>query len=207
MSRSFRSVLAALAVMVGAPGPLSAEPPSSASWSGLYIGAHAGYASADFDLDPIEPDGFLGGIQAGYNLQLGRVVAGIEGDYSWGAIEDGVSVADPIFGPVNVSVEADEIASIRGRLGLAPYDHLLLYATAGYAWTEATLDVRVAGVGLSSSNANDFDGLVYGGGAEYRLSTSLSARVEGLRYELDGGNSDADIDVVRAGLNFHLPAW
>ena len=72
------------------------------NWTGLYIGAHGGYAWGDFDgplsyddaaLFPasifdsseksIDADGWLGGFQAGFNKQFGTVVVGLEADVSW----------------------------------------------------------------------------------------------------------------------------
>src|SRR4051812_26482961 len=66
-------------------------------WSGFYIGVHAGYGDPNYDgvFDssnlPAEPsgaafakditaDGFIGGIHAGYNVQTGKLVWGVEAD-------------------------------------------------------------------------------------------------------------------------------
>src|SRR5262245_22006089 len=74
------------------------------SWAGFYLGAVAGYAWRDPEIvinDPIfppgvvprsitvDPKGFLGGIQGGYNFQSGNVVFGFEADISYANIRDG----------------------------------------------------------------------------------------------------------------------
>ena len=59
------------------------------SWTGGYAGIQAGYAWGDGDIDQItgpgfidtSPDGFLGGIYAGYNYQMSNnIVIGAELD-------------------------------------------------------------------------------------------------------------------------------
>src|SRR5262249_40501711 len=56
-----------------APASLSAS-----SWAGPYLGATLGYEWGKVDNNPTRPSGFEGGIQAGYNWQIGQFVAGIE---------------------------------------------------------------------------------------------------------------------------------
>jgi len=85
---------------------LKAPPPYAPyDWTGFYIGAHAGWESADTsgftnNLDSLNPNGagglvlydsatdqtmhgWLGGGQVGYNHQFGRAVVGIEFSGSW----------------------------------------------------------------------------------------------------------------------------
>src|SRR5437660_4610139 len=64
------------------------------SWTGFYIGGHAGWVSdrpsvtdeAYFDSGAttlLNSSSFAGGGQIGYNWQMGSVVYGIEADGSW----------------------------------------------------------------------------------------------------------------------------
>ena len=90
---------AAIAALIAAAGPAGAAdqgPPLKAlpaaaawTWSGFYAGGHAGYAfgrdpfsdqifGGKAALDGIDPKGFLGGVQAGANLQSGAWVSGLE---------------------------------------------------------------------------------------------------------------------------------
>src|SRR5205814_10206084 len=89
----------ALAITVAMNGPLTAAdypvkaPPAAAAsvfnWSGFYIGGNLGYGSSGFASPVSQPElgtrrgkGLVGGLQAGYNIQTGSIVWGIEGDIS-----------------------------------------------------------------------------------------------------------------------------
>jgi opacity protein-like surface antigen len=89
-----------------AAGPDYYELPSI--WRGIYGGVHAGYADGDGD------NGFVGGVQLGYNWQAKQIVYGVEGDIS-------------LTGAHSV----DWLASVRGRLGYLIEPRLLVYGTAG----------------------------------------------------------------------------
>jgi outer membrane immunogenic protein len=94
--------------LLNASGAFAAPP--LPSWTGFYIGGHAGYSfgSVDGDLaesvlippgpsfvrlpNPVafplvqrdlDPKGGLGGFQVGYNYQIDRIVYGLEADLSW----------------------------------------------------------------------------------------------------------------------------
>jgi len=77
------------------------------SWTGLYIGAHGGWATGGWDgtltydpgtgplagvFDPagrsITAEGWLGGGQIGFNVQSGAFVLGIEVDGAWTNLSD-----------------------------------------------------------------------------------------------------------------------
>lgn len=196
VSKMFCAVLA-----FGLAGVTAASAQSGpAIWSGLYVGAHAGYGEAVDEPDPFDVGGGLIGMHAGYNYQMGQVVLGIEGDYTGTDFDDTATVPG-----ARVTLEVDDIASIRARLGYA-WGQALLYGTVGYAWGEAGTSGQVAGIKFSRST--DFDGLVAGGGLEYKFAPDWSARVEGLGYwlEPDGADrDDLDVTVIRAGVTWHLP--
>ncbi len=65
-------------------GSLRYVPPSElAQWAGLYIGGTLGASSGSSDvsgvgLDDISTSGMTGGVMAGYNFQMGSIVAGVE---------------------------------------------------------------------------------------------------------------------------------
>jgi opacity protein-like surface antigen len=76
------------------------------SWSGFYVGAHAGYGWArdPFDnlffldvvkLSGVDSRGFVGGFQTGANWQSGRVVGGLELDLSGTDIKDRHRIQSP----------------------------------------------------------------------------------------------------------------
>ena len=72
----------------------------------------------------VDTDGFLGGGFAGYNLQNGLFVYGIEADVGYTGVKGDNGITETKSG-----VEG----SLRGRLGFAVTDDILLYATAGGA--------------------------------------------------------------------------
>lgn len=189
------------------PPPL----PAPGTWTGLYVGAHLGagigsietsdVASADLDLST-----FLGGLQAGYNMQFGQYVAGLEIDATWTS-SDGDDASD---NGAHISGGSDWLSSARLRLGYTTGD-LMIYATGGVALGDIDLSVSK---GLSSSDMSEtMVGYAVGGGVEYKLTDSWIARVEALHYgfgeeKLDSsiGNLDADTDIttIRAGLSLRL---
>jgi outer membrane immunogenic protein len=168
-------------------------------WQGWYAGVHLGYGEAD------AADGFLGGGQIGYNWQKGALVYGIEGDATWSDISysDSFTVCAVPDGCVRARVSAsiDWMMSIRGRLGYLVQPNLLAYATAGLGIVSgsASASVNVPGFRLDPISADDTQSdFVFGIGLEARLSPASTLRVEYLGY------SDAEIDVIRAGVNFRF---
>lgn len=149
--------IADLASAGTAPKPRVA--PSAPSWSGFYIGMHAGYGFArstatsrpelagaplyapmSFDMGDSSP---LFGGHIGYSWQSGNWVFGIEGEIS--VVGNGRSESEaPIMlaGPTQFAAfgadsfmrqEVNWLASVRGRLGYA-FGAGLLYATGGAAF-------------------------------------------------------------------------
>jgi outer membrane immunogenic protein len=171
------------------------------SWSGLYIGAHAGYGWSDVEdsigLASHDGDGWLAGAQIGYNLQSGKFVFGLEADMS-GVFVDGSTAC--------CGHEFNWLASARGRAGVAfNGNRTLLYATGGAAW--ADVDYTAPG---ASGFSNTHFGWVAGGGIEHMLTQNVSARVEYLHYGFDEATGTLDtlataveptLDTVRFGLN------
>lgn len=82
----------------------------SFSWSGAYIGGQVGYGFGKSKFkenpDPTDPDtlgsgslkpnGFLGGVYAGYNFDIGNnVILGADGDFNYGNLKKSHSEFDP----------------------------------------------------------------------------------------------------------------
>jgi outer membrane immunogenic protein len=164
-----------------------AEEPLIYDWSGFYVGAHVGYGEGqvegeyDSDAFSLDPNGVLGGIHAGYNLQLGSFVIGAEGDFSW---VDWADSTAPVAGDAAASAEVDWLATLRGRLGLA-LDNFLLYGTIGAAWADASASVVDPTPGTGESVDFEDVGLVAGGGVEWGINEKLSWKLEGLWFNFD----------------------
>ncbi len=182
-------------------------------WTGAYIGFHGGATWADVDIGnagSFDTSAATGGGHAGFNLGFGSFVAGVEGDLNYDGAETGFTTSGGGRGTLN----ADWNTSLRGRIGV-PVGPALLYATAGFAWTEKTI-TSTSAAGVTSSTNHTFNGVVYGIGAESYVLPNLSVRLEALRYDygsdalsFSGAAAAAqDIDpgdtVVRAGVTFHL---
>jgi outer membrane immunogenic protein len=203
------------AAMLLLPLPISQARanPLAPIWTGAYIGAHGGAKWSDVNTDfssSFSATDVTGGGHAGYNLGLGGVVIGIEGDATLDTTKFGFTSAGGGTG----TFESDWSGTIRARLGV-PIGPALLYATAGYAWTEATLNEKTISSG-SFSSSHTFTGVVYGVGAESYVLPNLSLRLEALRFDygadtlsISGARNileefDPSETVVRAGVTFHL---
>lgn len=192
--------------------------PPSFTWSGFYAGANAGYAfgertatttgTAAFNtlVAPgfvpgalkVKPEGFIGGVQAGYNAQFGAVVAGVETDIQFGNLKGTSSfTGGTILGTqLTTSARSDlsYLGTVRARLGVAAAERLLIYATAGLAYGEVKTGARVVGVqapGLVWDGASKSmrTGFAVGAGAEYAFTNNLTLKAEYLYYDL--GKSSA----------------
>ncbi|MBN9269207.1 MAG: porin family protein, partial [Mesorhizobium sp.] len=94
---SFRTMIVLASLAIVSSGAARAadltstyNDPPAFQWSGAYIGAHGGIASAKAPNPFRSGNGFDGGIQAGYNIQAGPAVFGaeIEGSYLGGTRHD-----------------------------------------------------------------------------------------------------------------------
>lgn len=178
-------------------------------WSGFYLGLHAGGGWSDGD-----GAGFVGGGHAGYNWQAGNLVFGIEGDFSGTNIEDSASTQVGIVF-ASAKVETDWLASLRARLGTS-FGNVLVYGTAGVAWSHAKLSAFASNgvTSVSLSDSTTATGWVAGLGAEMKIDADWSGRIEGLYYGFDHsfdlGNGflargdDLSTFVVRGGVTYHL---
>ncbi len=174
-----------------------------------------------FDLDP---DGFVGGLDVGYNWQVNALVFGVEAEIAYNFTDESSVVfvgenSNGIVDDDHASVEYGFQGALAGRLGFAA-DRVLLYAKGGLAIAEieqSAGDLDFGGV-VDPSDLASFSktllGYVVGGGIEFAFSDSLSTFVE-YNYSdfentsvtnLDGNNVrfSNSLNVVKAGINFHF---
>ncbi len=244
-----------------APPPVYVPPPPLFSWTGFYAGLNAGYhwggssysfIGTDTDgaglgtalgagaiLSPAAhgSNGFIGGGQIGYNYQIQSFVLGLEVDIDGATGRNSRTTfhdGDLGFVPIASSSaqQLDWLGTVRGRLGWAPIDHLLIYGTGGLAFGQSQAAFSVvaptAGPALfafSSSSTNI--GWAAGGGVEYALPanwSNWSVKVEYLYYDLGRTTSNLfyqyppnsstvtgsirhNGNIVRAGLNYRFNWW
>jgi outer membrane immunogenic protein len=242
---------AALAADLGARTYSKAPPMAEAAynWTGFYLGGHAGYglmkstdaisgANASLLADtatsiPLDPRGFIGGGQLGYNWQISpRWVVGLEADTSWTDMEKTVAAPGPNDASriMTASEKLDWFGTVRGRVGFVPVDRLLVYGTGGLAYGHASLSTALTRVrnGTNVCAGNNCQtgstsqtrvGWTIGGGAEWAFTNNWSLKAEYLYYDL-GSLSHTMTDpnfpsifnaevrlkgsIVRAGVNYRF---
>jgi len=217
-------ILASAIGLLAAPA-IAADPPvyeapfvaavAPYDWTGFYAGLHGGYGWGDVDThttylpsppvfngDPFSQstdiDGFLGGIQAGFNWQNGNFVFGVEGDISYTGI-DGTSTVGPLllFGggidpgsSQTVNAEMDWFGTLRLRSGITAGERFLIYATGGLAVGNVEYSVVTDFVGPpflypGSSSDTEF-GWTLGAGGEFAAGNGWSIKGEYLYFDLGG---------------------
>ena len=142
--------------------PTYNDPPAF-QWSGAYVGVHGGTAFTKMPNPFADRNGFAGGVQAGYNQQMGPAVLGaeIEGSYLGGAEHD-------VRGG---KIKEKWRAAAKAKAGLA-FDQTLVFATAGVAMT--TFE---KGGGVRDTDSRKL-GYLVGGGVEQAFAGGLSAKIE-----------------------------
>jgi outer membrane immunogenic protein len=226
--KSLRRVFLATASSVALVGSAAAQPPApiAMSWAGPYMGLNFGVAWNNarftdtqrfaFPVGANDPfwtpsqSGFTFGGQAGYNLQSGNFVYGIEADVNSVGSKGNASLAG--FGTVLASTSFDWMATARGRLGYA-FSQFLVYGTGGLA--VARFSDAYGFVGNEFSNTVTRAGWTAGGGLEYMLSRNSTVRFEWLYSDFGsydqtififGGNYTSTfkhtVTTARAALNW-----
>jgi opacity protein-like surface antigen len=210
--------------------------PTAWSWTGPYIGANIGYSFGKSKTDAVFNDatlgaplfatsssdnlnGLIGGVQAGYNWQVGNWVAGIEGDIQMsgqGAPPTYVcpsAICNPTIvdfdAPVTASFvhKLDSFGTLRGRLGTTITPDVMAYATGGLAVGSIRSTVTLSGTGFDTDGnpgavSAPFSvltirpGWTVGAGLEGRLFGNVTGKVEYLY--IDFGTVSAS---VSNGLN------
>ena len=177
-------------------------------------------------------DGGLLGLQLGYNRQTGSWIFGIEGDWDAASITGSQQsfFADGHGAGAGLNSEdrVNWLATLRGRIGYSMGPGLI-YVTGGAAWQDRRIKTMVASASIGESAFVDYtftkSGWVAGVGYEWMFARRWSARGEYLHYGFAAGPAGGaafsttfgvpgtlmvaparqDIDVVRLGLNYHLP--
>jgi outer membrane immunogenic protein len=211
---SLLAVSFSLGVLSGASAadmPMKSRPYVEAqvfSWSGFYLGLHAGYGwgstnwnSRGFVEDPtglfnvgaLNPKtaGVLGGVQAGANYQLASWVFGIEADlavmHGKGSSEGTLfqaGVPNPGYTPTATS-QIERLATFTGRAGYA-FDRTLFYIKGGIAAAETKDNfslLQVTGGPTPifidfGTKTNTQVGWTIGGGIEHAFAPNWSAKIE-----------------------------
>lgn len=196
---------------------------SGYNWSGVYVGAQAGYSfsgNADYiyENDPDssynyqhDVDGALAGAYLGYNYQFSNgVVLGAEVDAAWTDIDGAGGTADS--DEYNSRTEVDWTAAARLRLGYA-FDRFMPYVSGGAAFAGMNFD-EFDDDGFYSGDNYTAVGWTLGAGAEWAVTDNwvvrgeyrftkfdgkdFKTRPEDEDYELD----DLDLHDIRLGVAY-----
>jgi len=197
------------------------------NWAGLYAGGFSGVAwgkeewsSAASPLT-VAPEfaGYLIGGQAGYNIQSGRWVYGIEADLGASNAKGGRACPFNFF--FTCEAELGWLGSLTGRVGYT-WERALFYAKGGLAIGEVTAagfpnpgPAAVLPI-VVTSGTDTQTGWTIGGGMEFALTDKWSAKAEYMYYDLGSathvldntpaGTVDVDThgSTVRIGVNYHF---
>ena len=194
--------------------PLYKAPPPQATpvynWTGFYLGVNGGGGWGrswwQTQLTGIDLSGAQVGGTAGYNMQFGSAVLGIEGDFDWSNLK-GTSGALACPG---CSTSDSWLSTVRGRAGYA-FGGVMPFVSGGLA----AGDIRASAPGFGGASTTN-PGWTVGGGIEIALPGNWTAKAEYLHVDLGHLNCGVNCgvgptnnvslhdDVVRAGINYHF---
>jgi len=215
------------------PAPVYKAPvmaPVVYDWTGFYVGGTVGYSWADWDSTNVgtfptfpgsptalgttaDPnlDGWVAGVQAGYNWQFNpNWVAGIEGDFNWSGerasdgasslvtgIPSGIGVGacdahppclESIATTTSNSWDLPWFATLRARLGYVPEPTWLVYATGGLAVGEMEFSTSTS---TTTTITNGIGQVVTPtgalGGTPITTAAAFSENVTRLGFAVGGG--------------------
>jgi outer membrane immunogenic protein len=136
----------------------------------------------------IKPNGFTGGLEAGYNLQAGNIVYDLEGDIESFRLKGSATSGPVVYlsAPattftVTSNASTSWLATARGRVGVAA-NNWLFFATGGAAFTNLSGNFTFTDTFTPASEAVSFSktktGYTMGGGAEAGLWGNWSVKAE-----------------------------
>src|SRR5450631_1904511 len=189
-------------------------------WTGLYVGAHAGFGRGSSTAVLADPatsttsnsfGGMIGGVQAGYNYQLpSGMLLGLEADFSFPNYLTSNSVVSSLAtARSDVTEQSDYMGTARGRVGYVagPW---LVYATGGLAWAGERF-LNTPAIGSNEKTLHTRLGWAAGAGVEYAFAPHWSLRLEYLYSQFGKADitfpsatqytSSLDFQSLRVGLN------
>jgi opacity protein-like surface antigen len=215
--------IAVIAVGVGVPAhaadmAVKAPPPTVSAapynWSGFYVGGNFGGAWTSGNLT-IPGNNFYGGlteliagVQAGYNVQAGHFLFGVEGTFDWATFDHPtLQTRDGRTVPTLGSVSQHWIGTAAGRFGVVE-DQWLVYGKLGAGWVHSTAEINAFGQTWNGSSTKG--GWLVGGGLEYGFKPHWTVSLEYDFLSLANWTSatvpavslNRDVQMVMAKINY-----
>ena len=190
--------LAALAAGLAATPALA----QSSAPGGIYVGAIGGYEGIDVESADgsasATADSAVYGVSAGYDLSLGSLFVGVEGELS---TSGGDTQFPSTFTGARDSLEAGGQYYVGARAGVALTPGIAAYGKVGYTSLSTKAFTSAGTLAELEDNAG---GIRFGGGVQVQLPGPLEGRLEyrRSRYKdvVDGTYGDATTDQVVVGL-------
>ncbi len=156
--------------------PAFADDAGDVDNGGIFVGAVAGFDNVTLEAGGVDDaeNGLVYGVTAGYDIDTGKTIIGVEVELTDTTIGDDFGGAGlDIYGGLRLGYEAD--------------DNDTFYLKAGYSNVDADLVSNLEGVRLGFGVEHDFGGFV--GRVEYRYSNYnfsdvLNAEVNGNRHQV-----------------------
>jgi len=214
------ALMSGAAVAADARMPVKARPaaPPPFSWTRCYVGGNVGGAWANIDQSVQIPgrgvfsssgtgSGVTGGVQAGCDWQYtSNWVLGLEGDVNFLNLSRRHDFGFTVTGEDTAGSQVTKLrwmTTVRAVLGIA-MGPSLLYGTGGVAIGD--VDSSVSAISsfngtatLAGSRSETLVGYIAGGGWEYPFAPGLSAKIEGLFFDL--GRVDYPVVTVSGATN------
>jgi opacity protein-like surface antigen len=215
--------------------PAFTPPSANYDWTGFYIGAHGEFSWSSTNGSAVDlatgnlaspVNGNLpkwhGGMQLGFDyMTSSRLLLGVAADVTSGGTRP-ATTADPSGTAANQTTVFDS-ETVRGRIGYA-FDNVLLYGTAGWAWsnnqyvrTQLTGTLNNATAGSDEAVNKYLSGWIAGAGisvafaqnwnvfSEYRY-TSFGSTTLALPLSELSTTSTTKISAIELGVNYKFNA-
>lgn len=175
-----------VAVLGAAPAFAQEKSEEAANFSGPYVGGYVGYDHITIH-DKVSDtsgskDGVAFGAIAGYNMDMGNMVLGVEGEIGDASTSD--SARNLLVAGDQAKISANLDLFIGARAGVKVTPTILAYVKGGYANTKFNV-VYNDNAGFSYEESDDLSGFRIGGGVEVAATDRVSFRVE-YRYSKYG---------------------
>jgi outer membrane immunogenic protein len=178
-------------------GDLLAAPVKGTSWTSIYVGVDGGYSNANHSvnadgstvtdntttdtanafIDGLNSSGAVYGINGGADLQRGKFVFGVFGDYNFSNAD--MTTGASVNGNSMFSASIKDGDSWMGgvRVGYLVDDRALLYVLGGYGQQDEKY--TLTGVGSKDATKDvTFSGWIVGAGSEFAVTQNVAFGIE-----------------------------